>query len=446
MILLAIAARNLLQARMRTGLLGAAIALVTGMLVLLMALSRGISDNLVEAATTVSAGHVNVAGFYKPTAGTAIPIVTGVAQLRADVEQLVPDSVRIIERDRGWGKLVSETGAVQVGLSGLVAEDEGELFDRLRVARESDYVDGGRDEVIGDPRDIALPGTVILFVNQAKRLGVRVGDVVTITTETQSGATNTADVRVVAVAKDLGLLSSFAVFVPKQVVLDLYRLNDDTTGALWVYLDDIGRADEVLGVVRAGLVERGYNVRDHEPLPFFFKFETVRGEDWTGQQIDVTIWRDEVSFLTWILTGFDVLSILLVGILVGIIAVGVMNSMWNAVRERTKEIGTLRAIGMTRFAVLRLFMIEAMLLGLGGSLAGALIAAGVALAVDAAGVPIASEAAQAVLLSDELNLSVGAAWLVVSVVALTSFTTLAAAIPALRAALLRPVVALSHAE
>jgi putative ABC transport system permease protein len=269
---------------------------------------------------------------------------------------------------------------------------------------------------------------------------------VTITTETQSGATNTADVRVVAVAKDLGLLSSFAVFVPKQVVLDLYRLNDDTTGALWVYLDDIGRADEVLGVVRAGLVERGYNVRDHEPLPFFFKFETVRGEDWTGQQIDVTIWRDEVSFLTWILTGFDVLSILLVGILVGIIAVGVMNSMWNAVRERTKEIGTLRAIGMTRFAVLRLFMIEAMLLGLGGSLAGALIAAGVALAVDAAGVPIASEAAQAVLLSDELNLSVGAAWLVVSVVALTSFTTLAAAIPALRAALLRPVVALSHAE
>jgi ABC-type lipoprotein release transport system permease subunit len=70
----------------------------------------------------------------------------------------------------------------------------------------------------------------------------------------------------------------------------------------------------------------------------------------------------------------------------------------------------------------------------------------VALAVDAAGVPIASEAAQAVLLSDELNLSVGAAWLVVSVVALTSFTTLAAAIPALRAALLRPVVALSHAE
>lgn len=446
MILLAIAARNLMQARTRTGLLGAAIGLVTGMLVLLMALSRGISDNLVEAATTVSAGHVNVAGFYKPTAGTAIPIVTGVAQLRADVEQLVPDSVRIIERDRGWGKLVSETGAVQVGLSGLVAEDEGELFDRLRVARESDYVDGGRDEVIGDPRDIALPGTVILFVNQAKRLGVRVGDVVTITTETQSGATNTADVRVVAVAKDLGLLSSFAVFVPKQVVLDLYRLNDDTTGALWVYLDDIGRADEVLGVVRAGLVERGYNVRDHEPLPFFFKFETVRGEDWTGQQIDVTIWRDEVSFLTWILTGFDVLSILLVGILVGIIAVGVMNSMWNAVRERTKEIGTLRAIGMTRFAVLRLFMIEAMLLGLGGSLSGALIAAGVALAVDAAGVPIASEAAQAVLLSDELTLSVGVPWLVASVVALTSFTTLAAAIPALRAALLRPVVALSHAE
>ena len=31
-----------------------------------------------------------------------------------------------------------------------------------------------------------------------------------------------------------------------------------------------------------------------------------------------------------------------------IIAVGIMNTLWIAIRERTREIGTLRAIGMQR--------------------------------------------------------------------------------------------------
>ena len=56
MILVQVALRNLIAARRRTALLGLAIALVTGMLVLLMSMSRGISDNLVQAATTLSPG------------------------------------------------------------------------------------------------------------------------------------------------------------------------------------------------------------------------------------------------------------------------------------------------------------------------------------------------------------------------------------------------------
>lgn len=441
-----LAFRNLVQARRRSALLGLAVALVTMMLVLLMALSRGITENLVEAATTVSAGHVNVAGFYKPTAGSAFPIVTHLAKLEKDVQEIVPDVAYIVERHRGWGKIISETGATQVGLSGIVAADEALFFEKLQLAKESSYVEGGRDEIIGDSRELSQDDTIVLFAEQARRLGVRVGDVVTITTETQSGQTNTSDVLIVAVARDMGLLSGWSAFVPKQVILDLYQLSPDTTGALWVYLDDIDQAPQVMETLRNGLSDRGYSLRDHEPNPFFFKFETVQGEDWTGQQIDLTIWRDEVSFLTWIITGFDAVSSLIIGVLVIIIAVGIMNSMWNAVRERTREIGTMRAIGMTRSRILQLFIFEAFFLGLFSTGAGALVAALIAFGVGLASFKIPYEAAQAVLLSDTLHLVTTPVALCLSVLVLTLFTVLAALWPAIRASRLRPVQALSHAE
>jgi putative ABC transport system permease protein len=218
---LLIAWRNLFQARRRSLLLGLAIGMVTLLLVLLMALSAGINDSLVRSATTISAGHVNVAGFFKPTTGSAAPMITGRKELRALVEQNTPEIEYVIERDRGWGKVVSETGSVQVGGS------EQRVIDTVQLARESEYQEGGRDEVLGDVRRLGEPGTMLIFVSQAKKLGVTVGDQVTIKTETAAGMTNTADATVIGVARDFGMLSSWAVFVPRQLVLDLYQLNDD---------------------------------------------------------------------------------------------------------------------------------------------------------------------------------------------------------------------------
>ena len=445
-LLFRIALRNLIAARRRSLLLGTAIGMVTAALILLMALSQGITDNLVKAATTMSAGHVNVAGFFKPTSGSVAPIVTGKTAVREVVEKALPNIDYIVERHRGWGKVISETGTIQAGLSGLIAADESRFFDRLQLAKESDYVEGGRDEVVGDARELAQPGTVVLFGDQARRLGVRVGDTITIRTETMSGMTNTADARVVAVAKDMGLLSSFAVFVPRDLVVELYQLNEDTTGALWVYLKDIDAAADSMGKVRDALVAAGFDVRDHEPMPFFFKMESVMSEDWSGQQIDVTIWRDEVSFLTWVITGFNAVSWFVVNILGVIIAVGIMNAMWNAVRERTREIGTMRAIGMGRRQVLTLFMFEAMLLGLGSTCAGALAGVLIALGVDAAHIHLPYDAIRAVFMSDTLHLAVSPFAVVASVILFTTLTSLAALWPSVRAARLTPVKALAHAE
>ena len=441
-VFLKIAVRNLLQARRRTLMLGGALVAVTMLFTLLLALSAGFTDTMIRNATTLTAGHINVSGFFKAKAKDAAPIVTNLEEVRRIVEEETPHLDRVIDRHRGWAKLISPTTSIQVGLAGIDIEEEQDLIDQLDPAPLGDYIEDGGEEVVGDISQLGQPGTALIFAAQAKRLEVRVGDMLTITTETIDGRTNTAEVRVVAVARDVGMMTNWRIFVPKQTILELYQLKADTTGAIMVYLDDIERAEEVMAHLRTVFIERGYEVMEHDPQPFFMKFERVMGEDWTGQRLDLTIWQDEVRILTWVVTAIDTISFILVTMLVFIIGLGITNTMWIAVRERTREIGTLRAIGMSKQRVLLMFVLEAFVLGFFSTLAGALLGATVGLSLEAAQVSLPSEAIRAILLSDVLHLVINPENLVQAVTAFTLLTGLAALAPALKASRLQPVAAI----
>jgi len=440
-----IAFRNLIQSRRRSVLLSLAVAIVTALLVLLNSLSAGISSNLVSAATTLSAGHINVAGFYKAKPSDSSPIVTNKDELR-EVLMTTPGLDYLIDRHRGWAKVVSATGSIQAGLYGIEAAQEEVLFRSLQLAARRDYVEGGDAKTLGNPRDLAQPNTTMLFATQAKRLGVEVGDVVTVRAESPGGRTNTVDLTVIAVMADVGLLSSWSVFMPTETLLELYQLSPTTTGGFMLYLKDIDDASGTMGELRVRLTEAGYTLMDYRPEPFFFKFEQVAGEDWTGQKLDLTTWEDEVSFLTWILTALDTVSFSLIAILFAIIAIGIANTMIISVRERTREIGTLRAIGMHRKNVLLMFLLEALMLGVFATLVGALMGALIATGINALEIRVPIEAVRAILLSDVLRLKVELGQTLFSVFMLTIFTGLSALWPALRGARMQPVEALQAIE
>src|SRR3954464_6745385 len=92
----AIAFRNLLQHTRRTLFLGGAIAAVTMLLVLLTGLSTGVRETMIESATTLSTGHVNVGGFFKVTAGQAAPVVTQYQKVVDLVRREVPEMTYIV--------------------------------------------------------------------------------------------------------------------------------------------------------------------------------------------------------------------------------------------------------------------------------------------------------------------------------------------------------------
>ncbi len=81
-------------------------------------------------------------------------------------------------------------------------------------------------------------------------------------------------------------------------------------------------------------------------------------------------------------TILDIVQVVLVGIagislLVG--GIGIMNTMYTAVLQRTKEIGVLKALGAQNKHILSLFLVESGLYGLGGGLLG--VSIGITLAL-----------------------------------------------------------------
>ncbi|MFA6048487.1 MAG: ABC transporter permease [Candidatus Micrarchaeia archaeon] len=128
-----------------------------------------------------------------------------------------------------------------------------------------------------------------------------------------------------------------------------------------------------------------------------------------------------------------VIAIASISLLVG--GIGIMNTMYTSVLERTREIGTMKAIGARNGQIAAIFMIESGLLGLIGGAVGAAIGIGMSLLAQA-GAQAAGVYLLEVRISPEL---VGFALLFSFVVGMLS-----GVLPALQAAKLNPVEALRY--
>ena len=195
--------------------------------------------------------------------------------------------------------------------------------------------------------------------------------------------------------------------------------------------------------LRTDLEKAGYRMMTPDPRAFWMKFQSVQREDWTGQKLDVTSWEDELSFMMWTMQALQGLTTVLMTILIAIVVIGIMNTMWIAIRERTREIGTLRAIGMQRGGVLWMFLLESLMLGFLGTLVGALMGFAIATGLNALHIHVPISV-QLFLMSDHLHLAIHPGAIVRSMILITFITGAAALYPALRAARLKPVTAMQH--
>lgn len=138
--------------------------------------------------------------------------------------------------------------------------------------------------------------------------------------------------------------------------------------------------------------------------------------------------NNQLAIIRGVLLGIGAIS-LLVG------AVGIMNTMYTSVVQRTREIGVMKAVGATKRQITVLFMIESGIIGAIGGIIGAL--AGIGISKLAAG--FISQG-----LGLEFSAYIGANLLFGSIVFAFLVGMLSGVLPARKAARLEPAEALSY--
>lgn len=101
-----------------------------------------------------------------------------------------------------------------------------------------------------------------------------------------------------------------------------------------------------------------------------------------GLNVEVKTWRDLSSFYMQVRNLFDMIFTFIFSIVFTVIVMSVINTMSMTVVERTREIGTLRAIGLRRRGVVSLFTMEGVMLATVGVAAGLVVSGLVAWGVN----------------------------------------------------------------
>jgi putative ABC transport system permease protein len=288
-----------------------------------------------EEMTARDTGHVVVAHARGFEGDEDVPLQHGLA----DAEALA-----------GKFAALPEVRAIapRVQFSGLISNgDKSSVFVGSGVVPEIDFRLRGPQMTFtaGQPPATNAPAPEVVIGNElAQMMKAKVGSSLTLLATTTEGNLNAVDVVV------SGIASVGVPDIDKRLVLaDLASVQklllSDKVGTLAIYLKET--ADTGLVAAR---------VREMQP------------------GLAVKTWRDLAVFYTAVRALYNRIFGILGVIMICIVLFAMSNTLGMAVVERTREIGTLRAIGTLPSEIVRNFVLEGMVIGGSGATVGMLLA------------------------------------------------------------------------
>jgi len=333
--LLRLAMRNMMRSKRRTVLSTAAIVVGVMYLILGQAFVGGISEGIIQAAEDGLNGHVLVRAADYPTVGLNHP-VDALVDLSADARTLLDEKAEAwTARTIFVSTLVVGDDGLRVRCIGVDSERDAAVF-RRTVWKTEGAVPKGPDDGI------------LIGAGLARLLGAKVGDRVVLRTRTHAGAINALDVPVAGLVNTGNVaLDGTTAYMDQALAEKLVRTGKPTH--IGIRLDHRRDAAAFAQALKPAL----------------------------GSTLETVTWEDETAEL---LRMQDIRSQslnILVGVLLAMAAFAIANTIMMAAHERVGEVGTLRAMGMTKGRVVQLFIAEGAIMGtLSGALGGAIGGAG----------------------------------------------------------------------
>jgi putative ABC transport system permease protein len=396
--------RNLQRNRRRTLATGAAIAIGVAALVFARGWIDGVTEAIREYATDSRLGAIQIhpAGYSKVT--ELLPVNLHLSRPAGLVDQVrrAPGVSAVTQRIHFAGSLSNGDQDTLVLVTAVDLQGEARVCPTFLTA---DLRDG---RLLTD----ADTTSVVVGTELAAGLGLQPGAQVTLEARTVSGQINAIDVDVVGVvSSSLPDEGKWLVVMPLPAARRLVGMDQDAGAtALVVRIDHLERADEVARQLEAAL----------------------------GSSVEVRSWREVGEYFDQAIRTFAKAQALLLTI-VGLLALLVIaNTQMLSASERTKEIGTLTALGAPRAFVRRMFILESLVLGVLAAIAGAVL--GIVACVIAAriGLPFKPPNQPVVLVRPIASLATAAA----AALAAMGVAVVGAVIPAWIGARKRPVEAL----
>jgi putative ABC transport system permease protein len=413
--LLPIAARNIRRNTKRTILSATATAVATSAILFLFAYIAGMERDYSWILSTYVSGHVRVRhqGFD-------------------DLEHLNPLHLRILDYQSVLNYLEADPRisrvSPRVNFPAMFYKADSDEHSGLRVTG----VDFARERIGMHLEEHLIRGSipepgdrgVVLGPIMARDLGVDVGDTVTLLAQTMRRDTNAVSFTVRGiVAFPLGSMNSTTMLLPLDGAQRLARMGDSVSEILLTLHDD-EQAVQVALDLPGGLAQAGLST-DQNPL-------------------SATQWKDVDVIYSFL--GFARLIYSFVGAIFFILASTVLiNTTMMVINERTREIGTIGALGMKGSEIVRLFFLEALIIAAIGSTAGIILGLGFVLPIQQVGMDLSSaiegmdiNIPNVLYTQFELGTTI-LIWLYA--IAITSLTAL---LPSRRAAKILPVEALRY--
>ena len=332
--LLIMAWRNVWRNWRRTVIAVIAIALGLTFMLVFDGMLGGMNEGLYGNTVKLHGGHVQVhaPGFReKANRLPLLPLDDPGALVEAALAQ--PEVVAVAQRIETGGMVSSREGTMAVVITGIEPEQEGPS-----VSLVAENVVQGR-YLEGNDEDVLLIGEAL-----AERLEVTVGDRVTLVGRATHDQMRRRTMTIVGIY-DLGIaeLEKRMVYVSLLEAQTLFDLRDQAT-EIAVHLEQVGQEPPVVERLQTALP--GYEVDAWDTL-----------DPSTKQMMELE---------AQVMSLFGLIILLIAG-------VGILNLMLMAVFERTREIGVLAAMGLKRWETMVLFLLEGVLIGLLGALAGSLL-------------------------------------------------------------------------